>query len=245
MTDAVCLKGVSKKYNDVDALRNVSVEVAEGEVFGIVGPSGAGKSTMLRIMDLIEPPTTGDLYIRGDKMSFAGRKADVARRAIGMVLQKPVVLNRSVANNLAYSLMIRGWDEDDIAEKVDAELKRLGLHERRKKNARTLSGGEMQRLCFARATIHNPGILLLDEFAANLDPTNVVRLERQVTEYMAQDKTRTAIVVTHNMFQAKRMCDRIALMWDGDIVEVACRNDFFDRPKDERTVAFVNGEAVY
>ena len=245
MTDAISLKGVSKRYKDVDALKKVSLTVTEGEVFGIVGPSGAGKSTMLRIMDLIEPPTEGELFIRGERMAFSGRKADLARRAIGMVLQKPVVLNRSVANNLAYALMIRGWDEEKAAEKVDVELKRLGLHGRRRKNARILSGGEMQRLCFARATIHDPGILLLDEFAANLDPANVALLEEQVKDYMAQDRARTAVIVTHNMFQARRMCDRVALMWGGEMVEVAGRTDFFESPKDQRTAAFVKGESVY
>ena len=245
MTDALSLKGVSKKYKDVDALRSVSIDVAEGETLGIVGPSGAGKSTMLRIIDLIEEPTDGEVFIHGNKMVVSGKKADLARRAIGMVLQKPVVLNRSVANNLAYALMIRGWDEDKAARKVDTELIRLGLYERRKKNAKTLSGGEMQRLCFARATIHEPEILLLDEFAANLDPTNVALLEEQVKGYMEQDATRTAVVVTHNMFQARRMCDRVALMWDGEIIEVADRTDFFENPKDERTAAFVKGETVY
>lgn len=245
MTEAVAVKGVTKMYKEVAALKDVSLSVAEGETLGIVGPSGAGKSTLLRVMDLIEPPTKGDLFIRGEKMTFAGRKAYLARRATGMVLQKPVVLNRSVANNLAYALLIRGWDEERTAERVDSELKRLGLHERRRKNARTLSGGEMQRLCFARATIHEPKLLLLDEFAANLDPTNVALLEEQVREYMARDKSRTAVIVTHNMFQAKRMCDRVALMWDGEIIEVADRKEFFENPKDPRTSAFVKGEAVY
>lgn len=245
MTEAIAIKGVSKRYNDVDALKGVSVGVDEGEVLGVVGPSGAGKSTMLRIMDLIEPPTKGVLRLHGQAVAFEGRKADRARREIGMVLQKPVVLNRSVANNLAYALEIRSWDEEKVAEKVEAALRRLGLYERRRKNARTLSGGEMQRLCFARATIFEPKILLLDEFAANLDPANVGRLEAQVKEYMAADSKRTAVVVTHNMFQAKRMCDRVMLIWDGEVVEVADRDDFFERPKDQRTMAFVNGEAVY
>ncbi|MCU0859952.1 MAG: ATP-binding cassette domain-containing protein [Thermoplasmata archaeon] len=245
MTEAVALKGVSKHYKDVVALKDVSLSTAEGEVLGIVGPSGAGKSTMLRIMDLIEPPTKGDLFIGGTRMTFAGRKADQARRALGMVLQKPVVLNRSVANNLAYALMIRGWDEEKAAKRVDEELRRLGLLGRRKKNARTLSGGEMQRLCFARATIHEPRVLLLDEFAANLDPTNVALLEQQVRDYMAQDRARTVVMVTHNMFQAKRMCDRVVLMWGGEVVEAADRKEFFENPKDPRTAAFVNGESVY
>ncbi|OGS42792.1 MAG: hypothetical protein A3K76_05290 [Euryarchaeota archaeon RBG_13_57_23] len=245
MKPAICLEGVSKKYDQIVALRDASFTVSKGEVFGIVGPSGAGKSTILRIVDLLEAPTEGKLLIDGQYVVANSVRAEAVRRKIGMVLQKPVVLNRSVANNLGYSLMIRGWNEDRIAEVVDAELRRLGLNGRRKTNARNLSGGEMQRLCFARAAIHDPSILLLDEFAANLDPTNVALLENQVQEFIRKDPNRTVVIVTHNMFQAKRMCTRIALIWDGEIVEIADRKKFFESPDDARTAAFVGGESIY
>lgn len=162
-----------------------------------------------------------------------------------MVLQKPVVLNRSVAHNLSYPLEIRGWDEGRILKIVEDQLRRLGLHERRGINARNLSGGEMQRLCFARAAIYGPSTLLLDEFAANLDPANVVLLEEQVRQYVQGAPGRTVVIVTHNMFQAKRMCTRVALMWDGEIVEVADTQKFFESPADPRTSSFVRGESVY
>lgn len=245
MKTAIALEGVSKRYNSVIAVKHASLTVSKGEVFGIVGPSGAGKSTLLRIIDLLESPTEGRLQIDGQYVVPTSTRAETVRRNMGMVLQRPVVLNRSVANNLGYSLMIRGWDEARIGEVVDAELKRLGLHERRRTNARNLSGGEMQRLCFARATVHSPSILLLDEFAANLDPTNVALLENQVQQYVKEDPDRTVVIVTHNMFQAKRMCTRVALLWDGEIIEVADRRKFFEDPEDPRTAAFVSGESVY
>ncbi len=245
MSHAVVLEGVSKTYGKVTALKPTSFSVSKGEVFGIVGPSGAGKTTILRMVDLLESPTSGSIAINGQKMTSSGIRAETVRRNIGMVLQKPVVLNRSVANNLGYSLMIRGWDEERVSKVVDAELKRLGLHERRRANARTLSGGEMQRICFARATIPNPSILLLDEFAANLDPANVALLEKQVSEYIQKDSNRTVIIVTHNMFQARRMCSRVALLWNGEVVEIAEKKKFFEDPVDPRTAAFVKGESVY
>jgi tungstate transport system ATP-binding protein len=93
--------------------------------------------------------------------------------------------------------------------------------------------------------IHSPDILLLDEFAANLDPANVALLEERVRQYAAEDSGRSIVLVTHNLFQAKRMCDRIALMWGGEIVEVALKKKFFENPDDERTAAFVKGELVY
>jgi len=245
MRTKIELEGINKCFGDVVAVRNVSLSVNGGEVFGILGPSGAGKSTLLKLVDLLEAPDSGYIIIDGKRVDARSGAACETRKHIGMVLQKPVVLNRSVWNNLAFPLRLRGWQEDKIEEKVESELRKLGLHERKGKNARILSGGEMQRLCFSRATIHDPSILLLDEFAANLDPANVVLLEDQVRRYMSEKDERTVMIVTHNLFQAKRMCDRIALMWNGDIIEVADRERFFGDPDDPRTSAFVKGELVY
>lgn len=245
MTEAIELESVTKRYGDVTAVRDVSLKVQKGEVFGILGPSGAGKSTILRIMDLLEPPDQGKIRVSGASIDLPSKTVSATRSRIGMVLQKPVVLNRSVRNNLAYPLALRGWNEEDIAKKVDSEMRSLGLYDRRMKNARTLSGGEMQRLCFSRATIFEPEILLLDEFAANLDPANVSLLEDQVRSFKADDRSRAVVVVTHNLFQAKRMCSRVGLMWDGKFVEIADTEKFFEDPDDERTAAFVKGELVY
>ncbi len=243
--NAVTLDNVSKIYGKVTALKKASFEVHKGDVFGIVGPSGAGKSTLLRLVDLLEQPSGGKILIDGEVTIPLSHQAAAVRRTIGMVLQRPVVLNRSVANNLAYPLQIRGWEEEKIATVVDKELNRLRLHDRRETNARNLSGGEIQRLCFARATIYEPSLLLLDEFAANLDPANVALLEDLVRQYAQAASDRTVIIVTHNMFQAKRMCTKVALMWDGEIVELSETKKFFGSPEDTRTAAFVSGESVY
>jgi len=245
VTSLVVLEKVTKRYGDVTAVRRVDLEVREGEVFGIVGPSGAGKSTLLRLVDLLEPADEGKVSVLDTNTDPASTQASAVRRQIGMVQQKPVVLNRSVANNLAYGLMIRGWEEDRIKSAVDRELGKLGLEERRGKNARTLSGGEMQRVSFSRSTIYSPRLLLLDEFAANLDPANVALLEGMVKGFMEEDRSRAVILVTHNLFQAKRTCDRLALMWNGEIVETADANRFFESPEDQRTAGFVRGELVY
>lgn len=245
MSNAIALKEITKRYKDVTALRSVSLTASKGEVFGLLGPSGSGKSTLLRIIDLLETPDSGEVEINGEIVHSDSKDAFQTRRRIGMILQKPIVLNRSVENNLAYALLIRGWSEEEIRKRVDRELKRLGLEERRMKNARTLSGGEMQRLCFARSTIFDPALLILDEFTANLDPANVALLEDMVRGYASENEDRAVIVVTHNLFQAKRMCHRVALMWDGEVVEVADKKRFFETPEDERTAAFVSGELVY
>ena len=245
MSAAIDLKGVTKQFNDVTAVKDVDVSIAHGEIFGILGPSGSGKSTLLRIIDFLETPDRGKLFFDGVEICAGTVAAGKKMREIGMVLQKPVVLNRSVANNLAYSLFIRGWDEKKIDARVDKELRRCGLSDRRRKNARTLSGGEMQRLSFARSTVYGPKILLLDEFAANLDPRNVGLLEEQIRRYSSEDPSRTVVIVTHNIFQAKRLCTRLALMWDGEIVEISDKNAFFENPRDPRSSAFVKGDLVY
>lgn len=245
MNPTVELRGVTRKYKDVFAVREASLSVMPGKVLGIVGPSGAGKSTLLRLVDLLEPPDEGKILVHGEHVLFDSAEATEIRRRTGMVLQRPVALNRSVRNNLAYALRIRGFEEDKIYGMVDQELKRLGLADRSLKNARTLSGGEMQRLCFARATIFGPDILLLDEFAANLDPANVALLENQLKTFMSEGNNRTVVIVTHNLFQARRLCDDVALMWDGRIVEMADKEKFFNDPADVRTAEFVKGEVVY
>jgi len=245
VTAPVVLVKVIRRYGDVTAVHEASIEIGEGEVFGVVGPSGAGKSTLLRLIDLLEPPDEGKVTVLNECVDPASKEADALRLSIGMVHQKPVVLNRSVANNLAYPLMVRGWPEDRIKATVDRELGKLGLVDRRGKNARTLSGGEMQRISFSRTTIFSPKLLLLDEFAANLDPANVALLEGMVRDYMSEDPTRATVLVTHNLFQAKRMCDRVGLMWNGRFVEIADRAKFFQDPSDERTAAFGRGDLVY
>lgn len=245
MTEVLRVEGITKRYGDVTAVKDADLNVGQGDIVGLLGPSGAGKSTLLRIMDLLEPPDAGRVFYEGTEVDARRNDAVDTRRKIGMILQKPVVLNRSVANNLAYPLMIRGVDEDTIVARVEAELKRLGLEGRKEKNARTLSGGEMQRLCFARALMFEPEILLMDEFAANLDPANVAMLENSIKGYMSEDSRRSAVLITHNLFQAKRLCSRVAFMWGGELVEVADRDKFFESPSDPRTRAFVAGELVY
>lgn len=245
MTTAVELRDATKRFGDVVAVKEVSFAIQKGELFGLLGPSGAGKSTILRLIDLLDAPDKGSILINGEEVSCNSRKADEMRSRIGMILQKPVALNRSVANNIAYSLQIREWSEEDIAQKVDEEIKKYGLQNRREKNARTLSGGELQRLSFARSTVFGPELLLLDEFSANLDPKNVAMMEEQISRYMSEDNSRTIVMVTHNVFQARRMCDRIALMWDGEVIEIADKRKFFEDPDDPRTAAFVKGDIIY
>jgi tungstate transport system ATP-binding protein len=164
------------------------------------------------------------------------------RRRVTTVFQRPILLNRSVQANVGYGLNLRGQRDSD--GEIEKALAQVSLQHLSRQRARTLSGGEAQRVALARAIVLQPDVLLLDEPTANLDPYNVGLIEEIVTDLNRQRGT-TLVLVTHNVFQAKRLADRVALMLDSQIVEVAGVEDFFESPQDPRTAAFVRGDMVY
>jgi tungstate transport system ATP-binding protein len=243
MEAAYTLANVQKTYGERTVLDIPALTIAQGEVFGLVGPSGAGKSTLLRLLGLLEAPSTGtaSLQLEGQPVTYASAAIE-QRRQLAMVFQRPVLLSRSVRANVAYGLRLRG--ERDAREQVDAVLERVALMPLADAHPRTLSGGEMQRAAVARALVLEPRVLLLDEPTANLDPANVRLLEDLFREQHERYGT-TIVLVTHNVFQARRLADRVALLLDGRLVEVADTQTFFESPKDPRTGAFVRGDYVY
>ena len=160
------------------------------------------------------------------------------------VFQNPILLNRSVAANVAYGLKLRGYHRRAIEQAVTEILARVGLSDLASAAARTLSGGEAQRVALARALVIRPEVLLLDEPTANLDPYNVKLIEEIVAEVNREWGT-TVVLVTHNIFQAKRLAHRTALLLEGRLVEVAPTPTFFNAPADPRTLTFVRGDMVY
>jgi tungstate transport system ATP-binding protein len=236
------LHNVTKTYNGRNVLQIPGLEVRCGEVFAVVGPSGAGKSTLLRLLNFLEPPTSGTIRFRD---AVFGARSDMPlrlRRRVSTVFQRPVLLSRSVADNVGYGLSLRGCR--DNAGQVERTLAKVGLASLATQPARTLSGGEAQRVALARAMVLELDALLLDEPTANLDPYNVGLIEDIIRD-LNQGRQTTTVLVTHNVFQARRLADRVALLLDGQLVEVADVADFFERPHDPRTAAFVRGEMVY
>lgn len=213
--------------------------IAPGEIFGLVGPSGAGKSTLLRLLNGLEAPTSGEIWLDDQPLS-PGSPLRLLRR-VTLVFQRPLLLHRSVRDNVAYGLRVRGLRADG---RLDAVLERVGLHTLASQPAHKLSGGELQRAALARALVIKPDVLLLDEPTANLDPYNVGLIETIIRE---QNQTRgpTVVLVTHNVFQARRLAHRAGLLLDGKLVEAAPTAAFFESPRDPRTAAFVRGEMVY
>ena len=237
------LDRVQHRYGPRTVLRIDALRIEAGEVFALVGPSGAGKSTLLRLLALLEAPSQGRVTLRLDGVAadYATATLD-ARRQMAMVFQRPLLLSRSVRANVAYGLRLRGCR--DVEAAVDAALARVSLAHLADAPARTLSGGEMQRVALARALVLEPRVLLLDEPTSNLDPYNVRIIEDLIGEQHAQHKT-TIVLVTHNVFQARRLATRVALLLDGALVEVASTEPFFTAPRNPRTRAFTSGDLVY
>ncbi len=232
------LDGVYKAYGGRRVLDIDRLDVRPGEILAIVGPSGAGKSTLLRLLNFLEPPDGGTLLFQGRPI---GDVPLALRRRVTMVFQRPVLLSTSVMNNVAYGLRLRGLH--DKRTDVQRVLARLGLEALTRTPARKLSGGEAQRVALARALVLCPAVLLLDEPTANLDPYNVSLIEEVVRE-MNREQGITVVLVTHNVFQARRLAHRAAFLLGGRLIEAADVRTFFDVPRDPRTAAFVRGEMV-
>lgn len=241
MRDSIyILDRLVKRYGHREACNIAHMEIIRGEILGIIGPSGSGKSTLLRLLNLLEPPTSGSVTLDGTVFDGHTSVEIAVRRRMTMVFQNPLLFNTSVQSNVAYGLKVRG--EKDNREKAYQFLDRLGMIGLATEHAATLSYGEAQRV--ARALVLSPGVLLLDEPTANLDPFNVGVIEKLILQANREMGT-TIVLVTHNVFQARRMAGRVALLLDGREVEVGPTEELFSQARDPRTRAFINGEMVY
>jgi len=236
------LQGVTHRYGSRQVLDVERLEIRQGEILALVGPSGAGKSTLLRLLNFLEPPTQGTIHFLGAESGPDRQPPLALRRRVTTVFQRPVLLRRTVEQNVRYGLQLRGQQDDKA--RIGQVLAEVGLADLAQSQARTLSGGEAQRVALARAMVLQPDVLLMDEPTANLDPYNVGLIEKIVAR-LNQETGTTLVLVTHNVFQARRLAHRVALLLDGRIVEVADTQDFFERPVDPRTAAFARGEMVY
>lgn len=236
------LQGVTKVYNGRRVLDVEHLDIHRGEIFALVGPSGAGKSTLLRLLNFLEPPTAGTIRFLDVGFNATRLMPLEFKRRVTTVFQRPILLNRSVWANANFGLQLRG--QHDATCRVEQALEQVGLGRLARQQARTLSGGEAQRVALARAMVLEPDVLLLDEPTANLDPYNVGLIE-DIARALNRDQGISIVLVTHNVFQAKRLAGRVALLLEGRIVEIADVDPFFQSPADPRTAAFVRGDMVY
>ena len=237
------LHNITKKYGEVVALKNVSMEVHKGDIFAVIGSSGAGKTTLLRIISMLETEYSGDYYFNDVNVKDIRKNRDGLRKHITMVFQKPVMFNSSVFDNVAYGLKIRGLSSSEIRNRVKNVLEQVGLYEMRQKNAKKLSGGEQQRVALARALVLETDVLVLDEPTANLDAANVQMIEKIIRE-ISKDGV-TVVMATHNLFQAKRLANRIAYLNSGELVEIGDVKQIFESPQSEKTKKFIMGETYF
>ncbi len=243
MTDTVySLDGIVMRYGDREVCRVDHLDVPSGSITVVMGPNGAGKSTLLRLMGFLDSPTAGDILFRGELCSNGSEPPLAMRRRVTMVFQAPSLFQRSVEKNIAYGLEVRG--EENVEVRVAEMLETVGLSHLAKAKTSTLSGGEAQRVALARALIFEPEVLLLDDPTSNLDPESVGLVEGLISKTVKERGT-TVVLVTQNVFQARRLADRVALMLDGALIEVGTPDDVFTHPQDSRTDAFVRGVMVY
>lgn len=229
------LLDIKKDYRSVKALKSASLEMEGGKIIVLLGVNGAGKTTLMRIMAGLENPDSG-------KILFNNQNTDdkALRKVSTLVFQKTVMFTMNVYDNLAFGLKIRKVPKDEISQKVCDALEAVRLSGFEKRRAKKLSGGEQQRIALARAFLLDSRILLLDEPTANLDPNSAIIIEKAIIS--KKSGQRIIIMATHNLNQARRIADEIVHIHNGEIVEVAKPEDFFENPKSEISRKFINGE---
>jgi len=229
------------KGKNIEAVKNVSFDIKEGEIFGIVGTSGAGKSTLLRTINLLQRPTQGSVLIKGkDITHLRGEDLRKLRVEIGMIFQQFNLINtKTIFENVAFGLKTAGKSKEEIMKRVPELLELVGLSDRASAYPSKLSGGQKQRVGIARAIANNPHILLCDE------PTSALDLEttNSILDLLKEVNTKlgiTTVIISHEMNVIKKICDRVAVMTDGEVLELDNVFNVFTMPKHPFTKGLVN-----
>ena len=213
------LKHITKVYGNFKALDDVSLTIKDGEIYGIVGQSGAGKSTLVRCINMLEPPTTGEVLINGkDMMKLSKAELRSERKGIGMIFQHFNLLSsRTVAGNIAFPLELANVPKAEQKKRIDDILEMVGLTKYKDKYPAQLSGGQKQRVGIARAIVSNPSVLLSDEATSALDPETVKSI-LQLLKDINKKLGITIIMITHQMEVIKEIAERVAVIEHGRII---------------------------
>ncbi len=242
------VKNLNFFYGKKQALFDISMDIYENQVTGLIGPSGCGKSTFLRCLNrmndlILDTRVQGEVYL--DNKNIFDPDVDVVelRRKVGMVFQKPNPFPKSIFENVAYGLRVQGIkDKEQIAQRVEESLQRAALwddvKDRLNESAMGLSGGQQQRLCIARAIAVQPEVLLMDEPASALDPIATRKIEELIFELK---KNFTIVIVTHNMQQAARIADYTGFFLMGKLIEMDKTEVIFTKPNKKETEEYITG----
>ena len=225
----------------VSAVKDVSIDIQAGEIFGIVGYSGAGKSTLVRTINLLQRPTKGSVKVNGqDMLALSASELRQARKKIGMIFQHfNLMESRTIAENVAFPLKGSSLNKQERAAKVAELLDLVGLRDKSDAYPSQLSGGQKQRVAIARALANDPDILLCDEATSALDPkttSSILELLRELNQQL----NITIVIITHEMNVVKDLCDRVAVMEDGRLLEQGTIVEIFTQPQEALTKEFIN-----
>ena len=238
------IKNISKKFttsnHTITALDRVSLTIDEGKISGIIGQSGAGKSTLIRCINLLEVPDSGEVWINGVNLtSLSQSKLTLERRKIGMIFQHFNLLSsRTIFQNVAFPLELIGTPKQEIKTKVDSLLKLVGIEDKANVYPNNLSGGQKQRVAIARALANDPTVLLCDEATSALDPSTTKSILNLLKEINQRLKI-TIVLITHEMEVINSICDEVAVMENGKLVEHGSVEAIFTNPKEAITNEFI------
>jgi D-methionine transport system ATP-binding protein len=230
----IVLKGITKQYASVTAVRNVDLSVPQGSIFGIIGKSGAGKSTLLRVMSLLEAHDGGEVFYGPDRVDqLKGKELLARRRKMGMIFQNFNLLSsRNVAGNIAFPLEIAGRHKKAVHERVEELLELVDIQDKHRARLHELSGGQKQRVAIARALAANPEVLFCDEATSSLDPQTTRSILSLIRDLHKKFKL-TVVLVTHQMEVIQEICEEVAVLDEGQIAEQGKVRSVFDNPKTE------------
>ncbi|MRG86340.1 methionine ABC transporter ATP-binding protein [Salinibacillus xinjiangensis] len=231
----------TSKQNEVKAVNDVSLSVNEGEIFGVIGLSGAGKSTLLRLVNLLESPTYGEVLVNDKSIStLSPKELRQMRQKIGMIFQNFNLFNsRTVFGNVAYPLKIAKVPKQEIKKRVNELLSFVGLADKADQYPEQLSGGQKQRVGIARALATSPDILICDEATSALDPETtgeILNLLKKVN----REFNVTILLITHEMNVIRTICNRVAVMENGEVIEEGSVYDIFTNPQERTTQKFIS-----
>ena len=229
-----------QKKKKIEAVKNVSLTIEKGDVYGVVGYSGAGKSTLVRVINLLQCPNKGEVVIKGkDILHFSAKELRAQRKKIGMIFQHfNLMKERTIFDNIDFSIKYSGLNKNQRTDKINQLLELVGLTEKKEAYPSQLSGGQKQRVAIARALANDPEILLCDEATSALDPKTTIQI-LELLKKLNKELGLTIVLITHEMQVVKEICNKVAVMENGEVIEKNDIVSIFSQPRQALTKDFI------